>query len=86
VAVQVLPGPVVTHGGARIGVAGGDLDVPQIDTSIEHGRDEGMTKHMRVGPDDLDPRRAGELVQAAGSGVPVHPGAAAVGQDRPSRP
>ena len=35
-----------------------------------------------MSPGDLDPGRTGELVQAAGGGVPVHPGAAAVEQDR----
>ena len=39
VAVQVLAGPVVSHGRARIGVAGGDLDVAQVDSGVEHGRD-----------------------------------------------
>ena len=46
---------------------------------------EGMAEHMRVRPGDPDPRGIGELMQAAGGGVPVHPGAAAVEQDRPAR-
>jgi hypothetical protein len=66
-------------------VAGGDLDVAEVDAGVEHGRDEGMPEHMRVGPGDLDARRPGELVQAAGGGVPVDPGATAVEQDRPAR-
>jgi hypothetical protein len=43
-----------------------------------------MTEHMGLRPGDPDPRRFCELVQAAGGGVPVHPGAAAVEQDRPA--
>jgi hypothetical protein len=39
VAVQVLAGSVVAHGGTRVGVTGGDLDVPQIHAGIETGRD-----------------------------------------------
>ena len=45
---------------------------------------EGMTEHMRVCPGDLDAGGFGEVVQASGGGVPVHPGAAAVEQDRPA--
>ena len=41
VAVQVLAGSVVSHRRARVGVAGGDLDVPEVDAGIEHGRDGG---------------------------------------------
>ena len=40
VAVQVLAGSVISHRRARVGVAGGDLDVPKVDAGIEHGRDE----------------------------------------------
>ena len=36
-------------------------------------------------PGDLDAGGLGELVQAVGGCVPVHPGAAAVEQDRPAR-
>ena len=39
VAVKVLAGPVVAHRGTRIGVARGDLDVSQVDASVEHGGD-----------------------------------------------
>ena len=43
-----------------------------------------MTEHMGMCPGGLDASGLGELAQAAGSGVPVHPGAAAVGQDWPA--
>ena len=35
VAVEVVAGPVVAGGGARIGVAGGDLDVSEGDAGVE---------------------------------------------------
>ena len=38
-AVQVLAGSVISHSRARVRVAGGDLDVPEVDVGIEHGRD-----------------------------------------------
>jgi hypothetical protein len=44
-----------------------------------------MAEHVRVRPGHLDPGGLGEVVQAACSRVPVHPGAAAVEQDRPAR-
>ena len=38
--VEVLAGPVVAGGRAGIGVPGGDLDIPQVNAGIKHGRDE----------------------------------------------
>ena len=35
VAVEVLACPVVAHGGAGVGVAGGDLDITQINSGIQ---------------------------------------------------
>ena len=32
-------------GGPRVRVAGGDVDVPEVDASIEHGRDESVAEH-----------------------------------------
>ena len=63
-------------------MAGSDLHVPQVNPGVEHGRDEGMTEHVRVRPGDPHPGGFGEVPQAAGGGVAVHPGAAAVEQDR----
>jgi hypothetical protein len=34
VAIQVLAGAVVAHRGARVGVAGGDLDIAQVDACV----------------------------------------------------
>ncbi len=75
-AVQVVSGAVVAHGGARVGVEGGDLDVAQVDAGVEHGGDEGVSQHVRVHPGQPDASLAGEGVQPPGGGVPVHSGAA----------
>jgi hypothetical protein len=40
VAVELLAGPVVTHGGAWVWRPEGDLDVPEIHARIEHARDK----------------------------------------------
>jgi hypothetical protein len=57
----------------------------KVDAGVEHGRDKRVTEHVRVRPSDLDASCLGEVAQAAGGRVPVHPGAAAVEQDRPAR-
>jgi hypothetical protein len=43
-----------------------------------------VAKHVRVRPGHLDASHVGQTVQAPGSRMPVHPGAAAVEQDRPA--
>ncbi len=86
VAVQVLAGSVIPHRRTRVGVTGSDLDVAQVGASVEHGRDVGVTEHMRMCPGDLDAGGFGEVTQAAGGRVLVHPGAAGVEQDRPADP
>jgi len=40
VAVEVLPGSVVGHGGAGVGVPGGDLDAAQVDAGVETGNQQ----------------------------------------------
>jgi hypothetical protein len=68
VAVQVLTGPVVPHSGARVGVTGGDLDVPEVDAGIEHGRHKrcgGAYEGAPWSPGSERPRRGG-----AGGGWP----------------
>ena len=74
VAVEVLAGPVVAGGRAGIGVPGGDLDIAQVNASIQHGCDKGVPEHVGVWPGDPYARVLGEVAQAAGRGVPVHPG------------
>lgn len=61
---------IIPHCGARVGVAGGDLDIAQVHASIETGRDEHAAEHVRVRPGEL------EAAQAAGGRMAVHPGAA----------
>jgi hypothetical protein len=48
--VQVLPSAVVAHRGARISMAGGDLDVTEVDAGVEHGGDERVPQHVRMHP------------------------------------
>jgi hypothetical protein len=84
VAVEVLACPVVTHRGSRVGVAGGDLDVLQVHACVEHGGDKGVAERMRVWPADPHTSGVGEPPQAAGCGVAVHSGTAAVEQYRPA--
>jgi hypothetical protein len=48
VAVEVLAGTVVAHGGAGVGVAGGDLDVAEVDAGVEHGGDVGVSEQVWV--------------------------------------
>lgn len=47
-AVDVLAGAVVAHGGSWIGVAGGGLDVAEADAGVEHGGDERVAQHVGV--------------------------------------
>jgi hemoglobin len=49
VAVEVVAGSVVPHGGPGVGVARGDLDVAEVDAGVEHGSDVGVAEHVRVG-------------------------------------
>jgi hypothetical protein len=59
-------------------VAGSDLDVAQVNSSVEHGRDESVAKHMRVRLGCLYAGSFGKPPQAAGGRVAVHPAAAGV--------
>ena len=59
-AVEVVAGAVVAHGGSWVGVAGGDLYVAQVDAGVEHGSDEGVPEHERVRPRQLDPGVVGD--------------------------
>lgn len=70
VPVEVLAGPVIARGRAGIGVPGGDLDIAQVNSRIQHGRDEGVPEHVGMWPGDPYARVLGEAAQAAGRGVP----------------
>lgn len=75
---------VQAHGGARVGVSGGDLGVAQVYAGVEHGGDERVAKHVRVHARDLHAGGGLQVSEPAGGGVAVHAGAAAVLQDRPA--
>jgi hypothetical protein len=49
VTIEADAGPVVAHGGARVGVTRGFLDVSECDAGVERGGDERMAQG--VGPD-----------------------------------
>jgi hypothetical protein len=55
VPVEVLAGAVVAHGGAWVGVPGGDLDVAQVDAGVETGREQCSNPAEYVGVGGTDP-------------------------------
>lgn len=65
-----------------VGVAGGDLYVAKVYAGVEHGGDEGVPEHVRVHPRQVHASGVGESSQASGGGVPVHPPAPLVPQER----
>jgi hypothetical protein len=67
-------------------MTGGDLHIAQVYARVQHGRDERVPEHVRMRPGDRHPGGLGEPPQPPGGGVPVHPRAAAVEQDRPAGP
>jgi hypothetical protein len=83
---RVLAGSIVAHGGARVGVAGGDLDIPEVDAGVEHGGDEGVPEHVRVHAGQLDTGVLGEPAQSSGSAVPIHARAACGQKHRAGAP
>lgn len=62
VSVEILAGSVVAHGGARVRVAGGDLYVSEVDSSVEHRGDVGVPEHVRMHPWELDSCLFGEAL------------------------
>jgi len=83
VAIEILACSVVAHGCAGVGVAGGDLDVAQVDTRIEHRRDEGVSEHVWVHAWQTDAGLFCEVAQASCRAMTVHPRASVVEQDGP---
>ena len=63
--VEVLAGPVVAHGRARIGVTGSDLDIAQVDAGVQHRGDERVPQHVWMHPGQPHVRRHREAAQAA---------------------
>jgi len=82
VSVEVLAGSVVVHGGARVGVPGGNLQVAQVHAGVEHGGDEGVPEPVGMHPRQPHPGRVGQASQSAGGGVPVLSGSSRVQQDQ----
>ena len=81
VPVQGSSGPVVSHGGAGIGVRGGFLHIAQRDPSVQRGGDKRVPQRMR--PDRLgDPGAAGHPADHPPSAVPVQPSAISGQEDR----
>jgi hypothetical protein len=70
VAVEAGPGPVVAHGGARVGVRGGFLDVPQRHPRVQRSGDKCVPQRVRA---DLlgDPGAAGNSADDPRGAVPV---------------
>jgi hypothetical protein len=56
---------VAAHGGAGVGVAGGDLDVAKIDAGVEHRGDVGVSEHVRVHAGKPEAGVVGESAEAA---------------------
>jgi hypothetical protein len=65
--VEVLAGSVVAHRGLWVGVAGGDLDVVQVNTGVEHRGDEGVPEHVWVHPWKPHASFSGEASQPRGA-------------------
>ena len=81
VSVERHAGPVVAHGGARVGVTGGFLDIAQWDTGVEGGGNERVPQ--RVWTDALvNPCSSGDPPYDPGGAVPVESSAGAVTEDR----
>jgi hypothetical protein len=70
--VQAGACPVVAHGGARVGVGGGFLHVPQRHPGVERGGDERMSQRVRA---DMfgDAGAAGDPADGTRGAVPVQP-------------
>ena len=84
VAIEVLAASVVDRGGARVGVASGDLHVTQRDPGVECGHDERRAQHVRV-----DVAETGSLANCfdpAVCGASVEALAVASSQDRAFAP
>ena len=80
--VERNSGPVVTHCGSRVGVAGCFLDVSEWDAGVEGGSDERVAQRVRT--DALvDPGSSGDTSNDSGGAVSVEPAAGAVAEDRP---
>ena len=81
VPVQAGAGPVVAHGGARVGVGCGFLHIAQRDSGVEGGGDERVPQGVRA--DVLgDPGAAGYPADDPGGAVPAGPPPVASAEER----
>jgi hypothetical protein len=84
VPVERDSGPVVAHGGAGIGVAGGLLHVAERHPGVQGGGDERVTHG--VGPDTLgDPGPTGDAAHDPAGGVTIDPLPVGADKDRARR-
>ncbi len=81
VPVEVRSGLVVAHGRAWVGMAGGDPNIAQADSRIEHGGHECVPQHVRMHSRQPRPGAVCQLPQAAGCAMVVHSSAASVQQN-----
>jgi len=79
VAVEVLSASIVDRGGARVGVAGGELNVAQGDAGVEGGHDECGAQH--VGMDVAESASFADRSYPAMRCSPIEPLAVAPHQD-----
>jgi hypothetical protein len=83
VLVEILPGSVVSHGCAGVGMAGCDWDVAKVNPGVEHRGHAGVAQHVRLHARGGDTGCECEVSEPAGGTVPVHAVSAPVEQDRP---
>src|SRR5665811_763897 len=83
VSVEGGAGAVVSHGGAWVGVAGGDLDVAQVDAGVEHRGDVGVAEHVLVHARQSDAGVVGEPAKSPCGGVAVQAAAQGVQEQWP---
>ena len=80
VPVEGGPGPVIPHGGSRVGVRGGFLHIPQRHPGIEGGGDECVPQSVwsyRF----ADPGASGDAADDPPGTVPVRPRPVRAGED-----
>lgn len=80
--IQIRARSVVAHGGAGVGVVGGDLHIAPVYTDVEHGGDERVPEHVRVHPRRSHHRCLRQPPEASASAVPVYSPASGVEQNR----
>ena len=67
-------------------MAGGDLDVAEVNAGVEHGGDVGVSEHVGMHPGHGYAGAGGQVTQSAGGRVARHADTGPVAQDRPVGP